>query len=358
MITGSFKDQYIIILIEIILIDLNRKEKEQLIVDLYSNGSTYREIAQKARISLRDIKGILDKANGVQSLSKSSQAYQMFSEGKSPMEVAIALNMRESEVTQLYKESWTLKQIYDLNSIYLETKGDLASFVRLYKLGKESGLNAEHVVSILRLVDDNTLSHLEEKYRNLKLEVESLEEMTKSSIRTLQDYDTQLDTLGKSFDNYCQLCQEQEVKLNDLQNKRLREEALVRQFENDDKGYRKIRNVVEEKVYATLSNNIILLKLAIASIIQSMRNSPEQYIPLIRDNFPSTDYNVPYHPFYANGYNTQYFKTILLNDAVKVYNDLAKNLIYEILRYDISSPQSSLPLILSSDQELSSRPHK
>jgi hypothetical protein len=222
------------------LIGQNRKEKEQLIVDLYNNGSSYREIAQKARISLRDIKGILDKANGVQSLSKSSQAYQMFSEGKSPMEVAIALNMRESEITQLYKESWTLKQIYDLNSIYLETRGDLASFVRIYKLSKESGLNVDHAISILRLVDDNNLLHLEEKYHNLKLEVESLEKMTKSSIKTLQDYDTQLDALGKSFDNYCQLCQEQQVRLSDLQRKRLREEALLSQFENNDKEYHKI----------------------------------------------------------------------------------------------------------------------
>ena len=222
-------------------------------------------------------------------------------------------------------------------------------------MSKENGLNAEHVVRILRLADGNLL-HLEQKYHNLKLEVESLEEMTKSSIRTLQDYDTQLDALGKSFDNYCQLCQEQEVKLNDLQKKRLKAEALVRQFENNDKGYHKIRNVVEEKVYATLSNNTILLKFAVASIIQSIRNSPEQYVLLIRDNFSSTNYNIPYHPFYTNGYNTQYFETILLNDVVKVYNDLAKNFIDEILRYDISSSQSSLPLILPSDQDRTLRP--
>ena len=56
-------------------------------------------------------------------MSKASQAYQMFSEGKSTMEVAIALDMREPEVTKLYKRVG-LKQIYDLNSIYLETKGD------------------------------------------------------------------------------------------------------------------------------------------------------------------------------------------------------------------------------------------
>ena len=89
-------------------------------MDLYNSGSSYRHIAKEARVSLRDIKGILDKANGVQSSSKSSQAYRMFSEGKFPTDLAIALDMRENEVTHLYKESWTLKQP-NLNSIYLET---------------------------------------------------------------------------------------------------------------------------------------------------------------------------------------------------------------------------------------------
>ena len=81
----------------------------------------------------------------------------MFSEGKSPTDVAIVLDMREHEVTQLYNESWSLKQIYNLNSIYLETKGNLGPFVKLYMLSKEAGLSTEHVVRILRLADNDLL---------------------------------------------------------------------------------------------------------------------------------------------------------------------------------------------------------
>jgi DNA-binding CsgD family transcriptional regulator len=151
------------------LIDLIRKEKEQLIVDLYNNGSTYRQIAQEARISLRDIKGILNRANGIPSLSKSSQAYLMFSEGNSPTEVAIALDMREPEVSQLYKESWTLKQLHDLNSIYLETKGDLWSFVKLFKLSRAAGLTAQEVIKLLLMAKNDLLS-IEQKCEDLKKE--------------------------------------------------------------------------------------------------------------------------------------------------------------------------------------------
>ena len=334
------------------MIGLNRKEKEQLIVDLYNNGSSYREIAKEARVSLRDIKGILDKANGVQYLSKSSQAYRMFSEGKSPTDVAIALDMREHDVTELYKESWTLKQLYDVNSIYLETKGNLGSFVKLFTLSREAGMNAEDVIKILRLADDD-LPRLEGRYYNLKSEVKSLETKKESLVGIIQDYNNQLTSLGKSFDNYCRLCQEEEYKLTDLQRKRLQAEALASHFENNNKEYVKIRSVVEHKVYSTLSNGALLLKLAVSSVIHSIRNNPEQYISLIQDSFSLARYNTPSHPFYTDDYPTPHFETILVNNAAKMYNNLARNLIDEILsRYDISTTQSSLPLILPSDQEL------
>ena len=65
------------------MMGLTREEKENLVLDLYYNErKTYGEIAKEARISLRDIGPILKKSGSDQSLSNSSQAYQLFSEGK------------------------------------------------------------------------------------------------------------------------------------------------------------------------------------------------------------------------------------------------------------------------------------
>ena len=107
--------------------------------------------------------------------------------------------------------------------------------MKLYKLSKEARLNAEHVVRILKLADYD-LPSLEGRYYNLKSEVTSLEAKKESLIRIMQDYDNQLIALGKSFDNYCRLCQEEEVKLKDLQRKRLKAEALVSHFQNNNRG--------------------------------------------------------------------------------------------------------------------------
>ena len=88
---------------------LTRQAKEMLVLDLYYNqDKTYRQIAKEARICPRDIKAILDKkVNEMelnQSMSISSQAFSLFLENKTPLDVAITLNLKEPEVHELYKQ--------------------------------------------------------------------------------------------------------------------------------------------------------------------------------------------------------------------------------------------------------------
>lgn len=41
---------------------LTRQEKEKKILDLYNQGETYKQIAAEARVSVRDIRPVLEKA--------------------------------------------------------------------------------------------------------------------------------------------------------------------------------------------------------------------------------------------------------------------------------------------------------
>ncbi|HKG88661.1 MAG TPA: hypothetical protein VKA95_10070, partial [Nitrososphaeraceae archaeon] len=68
---------------------LTRQEKERLVMDLYNQGKTIRDIAKELRMSFRDIGAILKKASGEMEekqnikelLSPSAQAYRLFSKG-------------------------------------------------------------------------------------------------------------------------------------------------------------------------------------------------------------------------------------------------------------------------------------
>src|ERR671923_2041443 len=98
-------------------------ERKKRVIDLYYNqGNTTREIAKMERMSIRDISAIRrDEEAKRQKLKQqeiSAQAYQLFSEGKTPIEVAIILNLPASKVFKLYREYWKLKQLHILNLIY------------------------------------------------------------------------------------------------------------------------------------------------------------------------------------------------------------------------------------------------
>ena len=126
---------------------LTRQERERLVLDLYNQGKTYRKISKEAKISPRDIGVILNKvvekkiegskeedninSKKERQLSVSAQAYKLFSEGKTPLVGAIALNLTESEATKFYREYWKLKQLHNLNMVYEELKDDIESFLRL-----------------------------------------------------------------------------------------------------------------------------------------------------------------------------------------------------------------------------------
>jgi transposase len=77
---------------------LTRQERERIVLDLYNQGKNTREIAKQVRMSFSAIGAILKKAEQenetskerTEKMSQAAQAYKLFSDGKSPVDVAIA----------------------------------------------------------------------------------------------------------------------------------------------------------------------------------------------------------------------------------------------------------------------------
>jgi DNA-binding CsgD family transcriptional regulator len=155
-------------------------ERKKRVIDLYFNQhKTYAEIAEIERISPRDIQAIIKEEIARRQKHKqqeiSSKAYKLFSEGKTPVEVAIILNLREPEVTKLYKEYCKLNRRDILNLIDKETNGKLGIFLKLYKqLIKKKGMTIEQVGNIVEIAI-HKLPHMESLYKQLKDEVDKLQ---------------------------------------------------------------------------------------------------------------------------------------------------------------------------------------
>src|ERR671918_1626582 len=188
----------------LIIQGLNRKELEDYVIDLYHNQrKTFREIQKIVRKSPRDIRAILDKIEpGRASLSESSRAYQMFNEGRNLIEVATALNLREKEVSEYYREYWNLNGIYNLNQIYEEIKDDIWSVLELHGKMKTEGLSPQQVSRILK-----TTITLEHNIRDLEGEQARLEFSNKEAAKTFQQF-----TDLKLID--CKIIEENEYIIN------------------------------------------------------------------------------------------------------------------------------------------------
>jgi hypothetical protein len=293
---------------------LTRQEKERLVIELYNQGKTIRDVAKELRMSFRDIGAILKKSGEKEEekeeqslLSPSTQAYRLFSKGKAPIEVAIALNLSESETTKFYEEYWNLQQMHELRIVYDEIGGDIAYFLKLYRLSKGAHMNPEHIVNLLQ-ISNEYLPLLEQRYKRLTKEIDSLESEKQKS----RDLGNQVRVLAKVSEKY-----KEEIK--NLQKKKIRLEILISTGQ-----YEKVRQIVEE-VTNSLSKRKDLLKLAISSVIESIIRNPDKYSFLVS----SSVYNGGQHA--ASQSYIDVYRTLILDDAEKLLEIMVQDLTSNII---------------------------
>jgi predicted DNA-binding protein YlxM (UPF0122 family) len=150
---------------------LTRKEREELVLDLYFNqNKTYPEIAKKAKISPRDIKPIIDKAyqekERQEHKSLAVQAYEHFSKAKTPLEAAIILNIGQAQAAAYDWEYLKLAQLEDITRIHQELRSGTWDFVKLCKEAKAAKMGAPQVVNLLKIAN-NSLPSVEYRYEQL-----------------------------------------------------------------------------------------------------------------------------------------------------------------------------------------------
>jgi hypothetical protein len=341
---------------------LTRQERERLVLDLYYNqGKTYREISKEARISPRDIGVILNKAieentkeskeeeqdninsknhnqENEKRLDLSSQAYKLFSDRKTPLEVAIALNLGESEATKYYKEFWKLKQLHNLNMVYEELRGDIEPFLKLYRLSKAAGMNVQQVVNLLEIANTNLLD-IQRRYERLKRELNTLEFNKQQSHRTIAYFNNQIETQRKALTSYRVSSIRERRQIENLNNEKARLDALVTQFKSNNEEYLKIKQTAEEKVKSVLTDGTLLLKFATLSVIESLRSNSELYNFVIHDNSNNApiSYGSNYPSLMLSGRQQQQqsfndnYTALILEEAEKIYNKLTTELTNRIM---------------------------
>ena len=358
---------------------LTRQEKEKLILDLYNQGKTYKQITEIARVSPRDIKPVLEKAEkerekelGIKTqegnndctgnrqtqkkTSTSTQAYRLFSEGKTPLEVAIELNIKQPVATRHCTEYWKLSQMHTLNMVYEEIGDDIIHIPKIYRKIRAAGMRVDQAISLIKSAN-NDLPTLEEKYQKLKSEVNLLELKKLEADRTLNDLHDQIEKSEKMLKWLETSRQEEEANAEKLEQEGIRLKSLVKRFKDNNEEYLKIKNTAKQHVTRILFDSKRLLYLSLFSLMESMRIDPQKYTNSIYYNKSTPARNIDWQ---CAGYNHihgqrpyvsfdsfyEEYKTTLLKDAEKLYNKLVKEWTEQIIT-EYSMKHSSSQLFIS-----------
>ena len=147
---------------------LRQDEKETLVIELYKQGKTIREIAKVVHMSFSRISQIINRFEGVNSdekvpVSKETKALKLFSEEKDPVSVAIELDMKIDEIKRLYLEYLNMKGLDDLTKFCYEQRDQIRPLVQFYNTLRSKGISTLKVIGLAELVDK--IPYVESNYK-------------------------------------------------------------------------------------------------------------------------------------------------------------------------------------------------
>lgn len=159
---------------------MNREQKQELVIQFYNEGKTFREIAKDVRMSVRDICKIIKKLNGESDSEKSTdvKAFKLFSEGKSLVEVAIELDLNANRIRKLYRDFLKMNHLGKVLSLYERIEPYLPHFLAFFEKACEKNITPQDVEKLVQYA--NHIPILEKKVKELNGLIDNLLRMRDS----------------------------------------------------------------------------------------------------------------------------------------------------------------------------------
>ena len=213
---------------------MDKKQKEALVLAMLEKGESYRDIVQKAKVSPNTIKAISNRAGLDETTSISSRAFELYVQQKTPVEVAIALNLEAKESIRYHYEYFMLLGCTEFTKVYLEIKNNPWPFINLVKLTQNLGMGNAEVAELLKIANGYLprvrleYDRLKEEINLSKAELNSWKAATSNEVRVYQDFCDRNIVLKKRED-------ELQLSISELERKETRLNESLSEFqENDD----------------------------------------------------------------------------------------------------------------------------
>ncbi len=338
---------------------LNKNEKDEKVIELYKQGKTVREVAKIVHMSFGDIcnviKKITDNETGEnieknKEISPETRAIKLFSKGKTPIEVKIALNMQTEEVERYYKDYWKLKRLHELCRYYeTEIKKDLPSFLKLFRSVRNLGIQDSEIV--IALSNITKLSCFDLALKTKEKEIKRLNNEKESIISELNDLNASIEKSQIRIDQLNPEIQNLSGKINIKQTKlRLLEESIGDLLSSED--FSIIKNLIMQTARSMLDSRKDMLIASVVTIIQAIKFDPNKGL-LISGLYNHIDNNDDESD---NLNNSDYQMTIKkVKDHLTTYHttfiDLS-NMLYDKILFEVQNQILYQTIIPRTIQEL------
>ena len=180
------------------------KDKEALVIDLLKKGYKTREITKLAHVSNTTVKKIRVKLTAgakeeqqeqqgdqrKKPLSVSSQAFNLFQEGKSVVQVTTGLDLTTDQALKIQSDYLTLLNMGLASRILMEHRKDLGAYLGLFDFVNENKIKVK---------DLNYAIDLAQNMDNLKKEKAQLEYDIDMLIDLKKYYETELDEIKRKY---------------------------------------------------------------------------------------------------------------------------------------------------------------
>ena len=173
---------------------MDRKQKEDLVTALLEKGETYREITKQAGVSPNTVKAVANKMGLDQNTSVSSRALELYVKQKTPLQVAIELDIKAEDAMHLYHQYFMLLGITEFTKAYLQVKDNPWPFVDLVKLTQNSRMKDGEVVELLKIANGYLprvrleYDRINEEINSVKAELNSSKVELSNAVRIYQQF--------------------------------------------------------------------------------------------------------------------------------------------------------------------------
>ncbi|HYZ58757.1 MAG TPA: hypothetical protein VE544_03790, partial [Nitrososphaeraceae archaeon] len=146
-------------------------------------------------VSPNTIKAVSNRAGLDESTSISSRAFELFSGGKTLLEVAITLNLEAKEAIRYHQEYLMLLGCTEFTKIYIQIKDNPWPYVNLTRLVQNARMGDGEVVELLKIAN-GYLPRVRLEYDRVKEEKSSLQ-------AELNSWKAELNNTAKIYQNFC-----------------------------------------------------------------------------------------------------------------------------------------------------------